>query len=370
MVRMRHRQRVLVWLVCILYVGGGIPCRALECRVSASSAIVLDAQSGRVLYEKNADAKMLIASTTKIMTALLAIEHGGLQETVKVKREWTQVEGSSLYLREGEELTLETLLYGLLLCSGNDAAVAIAGHCGGSVEAFVEQMNAKAQELGMTQTSFANPNGLDHEEHYSTARDMARLAAYAMENETLARMVSTKTIRMGGRTMSNHNKLLQRLDGCTGLKTGYTRAAGRTLVTSCERKGQRLIAVTLQAPDDWTDHSTLYELAFDTYPQTELVRQGQTARMLPVRDGALSRVPVLCGDSFFYPLEQGESVELRLELESSVRAPVTAGEAAGEAVVTLDGVELGRVALVYGSSSPAQEKERQPSLWERLLAKG
>ena len=204
------------------------PCQSKAVSTSASAAILVDADSGRVLYEQNADGKMLIASTTKIMTALVAIREGNLSDMV------------TMYLKGGEQLTLEALLYGLMLCSGNDAAVAIAEHVGGSQSGFVRLMNETAKELGMAHTSFANPNGLDAETHYSTARDMAVLACAAMENETFVRIVSTRTVTIGGRTMTNHNKLLSWSEGCIGLKTGYTKAAGRTLVSCMEKNGQRL----------------------------------------------------------------------------------------------------------------------------------
>ena len=230
MSRQLRRGLAVLLLTCLL------PVKAEAVGTSATSAILMDVDSGRVLYQQNADAKMLIASTTKILTALVAIREGNLSDVVKVSREAAYTEGSSMYLAEGEELTLETLLYGLMLCSGNDAAVAIAECVGGSVEGFVKQMNQTAQELGMEHSSFANPNGLDDEKHYSTARDMAVLACAAVENATLVRIASTRSITIGGRTMSNHNKLLSLMDGCIGLKTGYTRAAGRTLVRSAERK--------------------------------------------------------------------------------------------------------------------------------------
>ena len=241
----------LLLAVCLL------PGRAEAIGTSATSAILMDVESGRVLYEQNADAQMLIASTTKILTALVAIREGNLSDIVTVTQEAAATEGSSMYLEAGEKLTLETLLYGLLLCSGNDAAVAIADHIGGSQEGFAQMMNETAQEIGMENSSFANPNGLDHEQHYSTARDMALLACVAVENETLVRIASTRSVTTGGRTMTNHNKLLSYVDGCIGLKTGYTRAAGRTLVSCAERNGQRLVAVTLQDGNDWADHQKI-----------------------------------------------------------------------------------------------------------------
>ena len=185
-----------------------IPCRTFAVETSAASAILVDAGSGRVLYEYNADRKMLIASTTKILTALVAVEAGKLSDTVKVSREAAFTEGSAMYLKEGETLTLETLLYGLLLCSGNDAAVAIAQHIGGSVKGFVAMMNEKARTLGMKDSSFANPNGLDDERHYSTARDMAKLAQAALKNETLMRIASTRSVTIGASSAAAPGLLL------------------------------------------------------------------------------------------------------------------------------------------------------------------
>ena len=243
-------RRFFCCTLAVLCLYSIFPCRILAVETSAASAILMDADSGRVLYERNADRKMLIASTTKILTALVAIEEGDLHDSVKVSREAAYTEGSAMYLTEGEALTLEALLYGVLLCSGNDAAVAVAQHVGGSVKGFVALMNEKAQELGMEHSSFANPNGLDDEQHYSTARDMAKLARAALENETLMRIASTRSVTIGGRTMTNHNKLLRYVDGCLGLKTGYTKAAGRSLDRSAERRGQRDITSPLPADHD------------------------------------------------------------------------------------------------------------------------
>jgi len=237
-----------------------IPYRAEAVTLSATAAILLDAGTGEVLYEKNADRQMLIASTTKIMTALVVLESACLCDTVEITSAH-MTEGSSMYLRPGETVCVEELLYGLLLCSGNDAAQALADHCGGT-ERFVERMNAKAASLGMADTSFENPSGLDGERHYSTARDMARLATAAVKNPTFVRICSTVSVQIGERTMRNHNRLLNDIDGCIGLKTGYTRAAGRTLVSCVHRGGRCLVAVTLQDGNDWLDHAALYEYGF------------------------------------------------------------------------------------------------------------
>ena len=309
----------------------------------------MDVDSGRVLYEQNADAKMLIASTTKILTALVAIEEGDLSATVKVSREAAYTEGSSMYLKEGETVTLETLLYGLLLCSGNDAAVAVAEGVSGSVDKFVDQMNEKAKALGMNHSSFANPNGLDDEKHYSTARDMAILACAAVENETLVRIASTLQITIGGRTMTNHNKLLSYIDGCIGLKTGYTMAAGRTLVSCVERNGQRLVAVTLQDGNDWADHQALYEYGFSTYPARRAAVLGQPLETAEVRGGAEDTVPLVAAESFAWPLAEGESLETEVELDEPLTAPLSAGTQVGEAVFRLNGKEVGRVDLLCGA---------------------
>lgn len=195
--------------------------------LSAEKAILLDATTGRVLYEKNADAQSLIASTTKIMTALVVCEQCNVLDRMRIPKEAVGIEGSSMYLREGEVLAVQELLYGLMLSSGNDAAVALAIYCGGTVEGFVQMMNDKARVLGLLDTHFENPNGLDAPAHYSTARDLAVLSAYAMKNPIFYKTVSAKTVKVGERYLRNHNKLLWRVDGADGVKTGYTKAAGR-----------------------------------------------------------------------------------------------------------------------------------------------
>lgn len=241
--------------------------RAYGVEVSATAAVLMDADTGEILFEKNADKQMLIASTTKILTALVVLQSCDMQKPVCISAQ-DMAEGSSMYLKAGETVTVETLLYGLLLQSGNDAAMALANACGG-IKAFTVKMNALAREIGMNSSHFENPNGLDGESHYSTARDMAKLAAYAMEDPTFVRICSTKTANVGGRSMKNHNRLLRELDGCIGLKTGYTKAAGRTLVTCAERDGRRLVAVTLQDGNDWLDHKTLYEYGFGQGTSTQ-----------------------------------------------------------------------------------------------------
>ena len=247
-----------LWVLCLIFCITPAVAEALE--VAATAAVLMDADMGQVLYEKNGDRQMLIASTTKIMTALVVLEHAAPDDVITVTPDH-MAEGSSMYLRAGETVRVEELLYGLLLCSGNDAALALT-ECAGGLTPFVALMNEKAAALGMAHTSFANPNGLDADGHYSTARDMAVLAAAAVENPTFRRICSSRSVTIGQRTMENHNRLLRQVEGCVGLKTGYTQAAGRTLVSCTERDGCRLVAVTLQDGNDWADHAALYDYGF------------------------------------------------------------------------------------------------------------
>ncbi len=238
---------------------------------SAKAYALLDAQSGTVLAEKNADTPLPMASTTKIMTALLAIELLDGDTTVCVPREAVGIEGSSIYLYEGERITVRTLLYALLLSSANDAATALAIEACGSVEQFAARMNQKAAQLGLSQTHFCNPHGLHEEAHYTTARDLARLTAAALANETFAEIVSTRryTAKQEGtdatRLFVNHNKLLARYPDAIGVKTGFTKKSGRCLVSAAKRDGLTLICVTLSAPDDWRDHTALLDFGFSSY---------------------------------------------------------------------------------------------------------
>ena len=265
-----------LWALCLIFCITPAVAEALE--VSATAAVLMDADMGQVLYEKNGDRQMLIASTTKIMTALVVLEHAAPDDVITVTPDH-MAEGSSMYLRAGETVRVEELLYGLLLCSGNDAALALT-ECAGGLTPFVALMNEKAAALGMAHTSFANPNGLDADGHYSTARDMAVLAAAAVENPTFRRICSSRSVTIGQRTMENHNRLLRQMEGCVGLKTGYTQAAGRTLVSCTERDGCRLVAVTLQDGNDWADHAALYDYGF----RLTAPRRGVQTALLRLRE--------------------------------------------------------------------------------------
>ncbi len=319
--------------------------------VSAVSAILVDAESGRVLFEKNTDEKRMIASITKLMTALVAVESTpDLTDVVTVKPEWTGMEGTSIYLKAGEQITLEGLLYGLLLASGNDAAVAIAGYCAGDVDNFVDWMNQRAASLGMTNTHFQNPNGLNDDNNYSTAADMAKLAGACLENEMIAKIVSTKSTTVGVRSLTNHNKLLWQYDGCIGLKTGYTKMSGRTLVSAAKRGKQTLIAVTLCDPDDWDDHAALFDYGFEQWPRIELCAAGKDFRRIPV-SGSLQRfATVRTNDDLAYPLCLTEQVTAKIILPDFAEAPVTKGAIAGCITYYLGQEPVGKSFLVYTES--------------------
>ena len=333
--------------------------------ISAKRAYVLDAVSGRVLYERNPDERSLIASTTKIMTALIVCEQCNVLDRMRIPEEAVGIEGSSMYLQEGEVLTLQELLYGLMLQSGNDAAVALAIYCGGTVEGFAELMNDKARNLGLRDTHFENPNGLDSPGHYSTARDLAKLAAYAMENPIFRKTVSTKQLMLGQRYLTNHNKLLWRVEGADGVKTGFTKAAGRILVSSATRNDRRLIAVTLDAPDDWNDHAALLEDGFSRYAETPIVTKGQFVDTVEVAGGENQRVSVLAAEDFSYALAPEEQPQLMLPGPGFVYAPAVEGADAGVAYVLLEGKAIGQVPVVYGQTIE-QIPEEKKSFWEKL----
>jgi len=334
--------------------------------LSAHSGILLDAQTGRVLYEKNADERNLIASTTKIMTALVVCEQCNVLDRVRIPKEAVGIEGSSMYLREGEVLTVQELLYGLMLHSGNDAAVALAIYCGGTVEGFAQLMNDKAHRLGMENSHFENPHGLDSPGHFSTARDMALLAATAMKNPIFAKTVSTKTVTAGNRTLRNHNKLLWQVEGAEGVKTGYTKAAGRILVSSAARQGRRLIAVTINDPNDWQDHKTLLDDGFSRYQIALVVSQGDCLGTVEVAGGEIGEVELLAAADFSYSLAPEEHPQIFCAGAEFVYAPVAKGQPAGYAYVCLEGHPVGKVPLVYGQNVELKQQETAP-WWKRLL---
>lgn len=334
-------------------------CLSLFCSLSATAfadgpatsarCAVLMSGDGQIIYAKNADQRALIASTTKLMTAIVAIEQLDLSTTVEIKSEWCGIEGSSMYLKPGDELSVEDLLYGLLLVSGNDAAVALACITAGDIEGFAVLMNQKAEELEMTDSSFENPHGLDSDKHYSSAADMAKLMAYCMDNPHFARLIGTFSHEVGVQTLVNHNKLLQSCPGCTGGKTGYTKAAGRCLVSCCERDDTRLICVTLSAPDDWNDHVNLYKWGFDNYCSRDAAEGIEFS--VPVVSGDVKAVSVTPAEEIRVFCRKDDTLHAVAELPHFVFAPVEKGQPAGKLSIILDGKFVGECPLVYAEDA-------------------
>jgi len=320
-------------------------------RVNVSAkACVLMAEDGQSLYEKNADTPCLIASTTKLMAALVCLENARMSDHVLIRDRHCMVEGSSMYLKPGEVYTVRELLLGLLLSSGNDAALALADHVGGSEASFVRLMNQRAAQLGLRQTHFANPHGLDAEGHVSTARDLARLMFCCMENPEFRKLVSTRSAEVHGLTLVNHNKLLSTLPGCIGGKTGYTMAAGRCLVSCCERDGLRLVCVTLSAPEDWNDHMALYDCAFADYVLRDPARELDLG--VPVVSGSRSVVPVCPAEPLRLLVPRSAELAVQTELPRFVFAPVNAGDVAGYFRILYQGRLIGESPLLYAETVP------------------
>lgn len=311
------RKWIIVLLLCVLLLNHFPVSTGAVGSVSARNAILMEQQSGRVLYEKKAHEPERIASITKIMTAILAIESGKLDEKVEVSERAAGTEGSSLYLEPGEKILLKDLVYGLMLRSGNDAAVTIAESVGGSLEGFVFLMNQKAEEIGMKNTHFANPHGLDdQEDHYSTAYDMALLTRYAMNNETYRKIAGTKIYRAPNpnetweRVWKNKNRLLTGLyKYSTGGKTGYTKRAKRTLVSTAAKDDFELIAVTLNGPDDWNDHISMFDSGFDQYDIAEILPEGSIKEVKE----SFYKGKVYLEHSFDYPLTSEEEDRVKVE---------------------------------------------------------
>ena len=333
--------------------------------ISAEKAVVMDSVTGRVLFERNADAKSLIASTTKIMTAYIVCRRCNVLDRFRIPKEAVGIEGSSMYLQEGEVLTIQELLYGLMLHSGNDAAVALAIYCGGSVEGFVDLMNEYAHGMGLQDTHFSNPHGLDAPDHYSTALDLAKLASEAMKDPVFAMTVSTKTVSSAGRSLRNHNKLLWQLEGAEGVKTGYTKAAGRILVSSVCRNGRRLVTVTINAPDDWDDHALLVENAFGNFHVTRIISSGDIVGYLEVAGGECGSVELVAKEDFDFPLCNDDCVSMELPGAGFVYAPICAGQQADKAKICVNGVEVGAIQLIYGKNIE-RLKEENVSFWMKL----
>ncbi len=309
---------------------------------SAESAIVMEVKTGRILYSKNIHLKRPMASTTKIMTALVALEEGNLEDVVKINPKAVGVEGSSIYLMHNEEITLEDLLYGLMLRSGNDAATAIAYHIAGSIEEFANLMNKKAKSIGANNTNFTNPHGLHDDMHYTTAYDLALITREALLNDKFKEIVSTKkwvSNRKGGyKVFYNKNKTLQQFPGGDGVKTGYTRASGRCLVTSATRNEMQVIAVVLNDYNWFQDCYNLMNNAFEKYNPYKAIEKNRPIFSVDVDKGKKDKINLASAEDIILPLtkEEEEKINIVYETETIYSAPITKGTILGKAKVYLD----------------------------------
>ncbi len=375
-----QRGFVLFLSFCILFFA--IPLRAgaqdvTPLSVSAQAAVLMEARSGEIAYAKNGDVRLPMASTTKIMTALVALELMAPDEMIEVDEAAIGTEGSSIYLCSGERLTLEELLYALMLESANDAAVAIAIGTAGSMEAFVEKMNAKAASLGLTDTHFCNPHGLDDKEHYTTARELALIARAALQNPLLKTIVSTRKATIGQaadasgvRLLVNHNKMLRLYDGCIGMKTGFTKTSGRCLVCAAERDGVTVIAVTINAPDDWDDHTAMLDYGFSKYRSVELC-PADFRFCLPVVGGRDAYVVLGVDNATSVTLPRDAGViEQTIECPRFGFAPIKEGDVCGRMLFLCDTNGDGKKETVGNIPLLAQydvaKHVPRLSLWKRI----
>lgn len=342
-------MRKLISVILILII---VSLKASALDISATSAVLYEPVTKRIIFEKNSKVKLPMASTTKIATCITAIENGNLSDVVTTSKKAADTEGSSIWLETGEKMTLEHLLYGLMLSSGNDAAVAIAEHISGTTAEFSKLMNNTAFKAGVNNTNFTNPSGLDDEQHYTTAEDLAKITAYSLNNSVFAEIVSTKekSISFQGREwdrkLKNHNKLLWWYDGCIGVKTGFTKKSGRCLVSAASRNNIRLITVTLKAPDDWNDHTVLLDYGFSLLSLERVVEKGRVAGIFDVTDGVESTINCLFEETVDIPKLQEDEIEIKTVISKDITAPVKKGMIVGYADVLLNGNKIGRVNLI------------------------
>ena len=354
---------IICYLLCISV--GAVP------TLSAKSAILINADTGEVILEYNADERLGMASTTKIMTAIIAIESEKLDNTFTIPNEATGIEGSSLYLKSGESLTLRELVTGLMLQSANDAAEAIAIIVGGNVDSFVDMMNKKSLDWGLKNTHFANPHGLASDDHYTTARELAIIASYAIKNKSFQEICSMRTASIPGtdytRHITNHNKMLTIYEGAYGIKTGFTKATGRCLVSAARRNGVNLIAVTLNAPNDWKDHKLLLDYGFSSIECVDLAFSGQLISSIPIFGGTLNSTSVyIKNDVSVYLKKNRNSIVEKIEINHPQFAPVYQGDEVGRIVFYLDGLEIASSPLCASTYIGTPQKNK--SFFEKIFS--
>lgn len=361
---MRVKAPIISLLAFIFLATATIPApcaRAEAPEVSAQSAALIEGSTKKTLYGKSAHTKLPMASTTKIMTALIALENGNLDDMVKTPDEAYGAEGSSIYLNKGEAMSLRDLLYGLMLNSGNDAAVSIAIHIAGSVEAFASMMNARAARLGANNTHYVTPNGLHDQNHYTTAYDLALIAAEAMANETFREIVGTQYHKTStgdvSRTFKNKNKLLWQYEGGNGVKTGYTMKAGKCLVFSAEREGMQLIGVVLNCPSMFPDSKKILDYGFNSYEMSLLAPANSVIARVLVKSGVQNPLELTIKNDIMVPVPRDAKQQFttRVELRDEYAAPIAAGEICGHVEIWDDGTLIIREPL-YAATSVEKEK--------------
>ena len=320
-------------------------------KTSARSAMLYCPENDEILYAKNESMRLPMASTTKIMTALVAIENCNLSDEITISPEAVGIEGSSAYLRAHDTYTLEELLYALLLQSANDAAVAISLAVCDSTDEFVALMNERAVRLGAYNTSFSNPSGLDDEDHYTTASDLSKIAAAALSNDIFSKIVKSeaKTITSDEgtvRSFKNHNKLLYKYEDCIGVKTGYTKKSGRCLVGAAERDGLTLITVTLDDSDDWNDHIKMLDYGFSIRQKILLAKKNEIKASLPVISGTNDNVTATNIEEIYAVVPKTkETIKHEIIIPKYLIAPLSNGERVGEVVFSLSSTEIASAPL-------------------------
>ena len=371
---MKLRTFFCILLSIILITAFPLNCRASTrvdtLSISAKSAILIDLDEKNIIYQKNAKERMPMASTTKIVTALVVCELLPCDATVKITNEAVGVEGSSVYLQEGELLTVEELLYALLLESANDAAVALAVCASGSIENFANKCNEMAYTLGLRDTNFTNPHGLYDENHYTTAYDLAILSAEALKNPTIKKICATKRAEIslgvtdslptgsGKRYLKNHNKMLSAYDGAIGVKTGFTKKSGRCLVSAAERDGLTLITVTLNAPDDWRDHTEMLDFGFKNFEKRIIFSQGEFRYSFPISNAQAESVTLTNLSPITVVTEKSTPMHT-YSVESCFRfaiAPIQQGQIVGKLCVNLNGKNYTSTLVSAESIDAKQEK--------------
>lgn len=347
-------KRLICALIAAFILFGSTAAHALS--VNAKAAILIEASSGRVIYSKNENEKLPMASTTKVITLLVAVENGHLNDKVTVSANAANTEGSKMYLRAGDIITLEDLLYGLMLVSGNDAAVAIAEYVGGSVEGFAQLMNETAEKLGATNTNFVTPNGLHNDNHYTTAHDLAVIAAHAIQNPIIETIINTKshTVNVEGNVrrikLTNKNKFLTLYKDANGFKTGFTNPAGRCLVSASKRGGLQFIGVVLNCYDMYIQSAAMHDLGYETLEMKQLIDAGELVSMGNVSGGIKKDLEIYASDAIIVPIAKDGSDDVRLEIEvpDKIKAPVYYGQIVGQLKVYVDDTLAAQQDLIAG----------------------